>query len=455
MEAERLRIINVLKIEQLDIRLGKITRISGKNDTGKSSTLAAVKSLIEGGTDATLLRQGAEEGEVVLILNDGLELREDLTPGKQERSVIHPEFGPQKRPQTIIDSLITPSSFNPAEFLTAKPERQKELVLQALPLTVTAEQLQETTGYAPRYIILPSTHGLQAIAAHHQDLYDARTNHNRDLKQKQAAAQQIEESLPKAPPEGDWTAELKQCERQVKALEEELRGRKQMAERQSAEDLVALNRDADAQIEEFRRGTQVQIRELERILMEQTEGTRQVAAQMAAEKRDTLKGDFAVIEEHVSPKLQEWVQKAEHARTMAEQDIRAESARTLLKQMMGKAKQDKSESDRLTVALKRLAEFKAKITASLPIADLEIKPDGLFYRGFPIARNAESARVTLAVELAALQAGKLGLILVDGVECLDQGTQALLEEIIQSKPGLRAILARTTEDETLTVTTEG
>ena len=183
MEAERLRIINVLKIEHLDIKLGKITRISGKNDTGKSCTLEAVKSLIQGGTDATLLRDGAEEGEVVLILDDGLELRENLAPGKKERTVIHPQLGPVRRPKTFIDSLITPSRFNPAEFLTAKGERQKELALQAIPVSVTAEQLQEATGYKPAFPIPAMMHGLQAIASHQKTLYDTRTNVNRDLKQ--------------------------------------------------------------------------------------------------------------------------------------------------------------------------------------------------------------------------------------------------------------------------------
>lgn len=454
MEAERLRIINVLKIEHLDIKLGKITRISGKNDTGKSCTLEAVKSLIQGGTDATLLREGAEEGEVVLILDDGLELRENLAPGKQERTVIHPQLGPVRRPKTFIDSLITPSSFNPAEFLTAKGERQKELALQAIPVSVTAEQLQEATGYKPAFPIPAMMHGLQAIASHQKTLYDTRTNVNRDLKQATATVKSLQESLPEDPAEGDWPSEISHLEEALETLEFAHRTKSIACQRETGEALrasagelescIAARKDAvQREIDAIRQALNADLSELAHHAVERDDNIR--AQSDAAQKS---------LDDLYVPQREALLTEKSHAQTMVDQHVRAESACKLLEKNAKQASMLKTESERLTAALKNLDAFKAEVTATLPIADLEIGTDGLIYKGFPLHRNAESSRVMLAVELAALQAGKLGLILVDGVECLDSSTQALLEEVIRSKPGIRAILARTTEDETLTVTTE-
>ena len=461
MEAERLRIINVLKIEHLDIKLGKITRISGKNDTGKSCTLEAVKSLIQGGTDATLLRQGAEKGEVVLILDDGLELREDLAPGKQERKVIHPQLGPVTRPQTFIYSLITSSSFNPAEFLTAKGERQKELALQAIPLEVTAGQLHDATGYHPGHQIPPRMHGLQAIAVHQKDLYDARTNVNRDLKQATATVKSLRESLPEDPPDGNWATEIQRCEDRLGAHALAWGEKKQACAKETSDAIGRLKdevflRDQDfhQRAEDKIRGLAEAIRGIQAGLSKDLDSLHNELEQAVAKQSAVGHEAEKALELSYRPQHEELLRQKANAETMKEQHIRAESARALLEKTAKEAGKLKSESERLSAALKKLDAFKAQVSATMPIPDLEIGTDGLIYKGFPLHRNAESARVMLAVELAALQAGKLGLILVDGVECLDSSTQALLEEVIRSKPGLRAILARTTDDERLTVTTE-
>ena len=62
MKIASIHIENVLGIEELDINPGAVTRITGANATGKSSTIEAIKSAVKGGHDATLIRQGAEHG---------------------------------------------------------------------------------------------------------------------------------------------------------------------------------------------------------------------------------------------------------------------------------------------------------------------------------------------------------------------------------------------------------
>lgn len=440
LRVSKIVIHNVLGIEEFEVSPGRFTRIAGPNASGKTSILEAIKSIWTGNThDASLLRKGAKKGDVCLVLDDGVEIIKEIFADKSVLSVKVPKLGKISRAPSYVKDLVSSASLNPVEFLTAKPERQKELFLRAQPVHVTREQLEAAVGFP---LTIPTDgHAFDVLAAAEKLFYDDRTEVNRTLKQKQAAVQQLATSLPKAPPEGDWPSEVKQCQRQVKALDEESWGRKQMAERASAEEITELGRDLDAQIVEFRRGTQEQIRELERILAKQIEGIRQVAAQMAAEKRDALKVMLATIDSEVSPQHQEWIQKAEHARTMADQYIAAESARTLLAQYEADGKALAEEAQGLTQGLLGLRTLRASLTANLPIPGVTVGEQELEVDGIPMSRVEASRKVTLAVELAMLGAGELPLIIVDGIEALDHHTLDLFKATI-SKYEAQVLAAR-------------
>ena len=429
LRAVRARFENVFKFEHLEFDLGRWNLLKGPNGVGKSTALEAVRSLFKGNVhDGTMLKKGAKRGEVCLVLSDGVELVKHLLEGKTLLSVRVPKLGEISRAPGYVKTLLGSLELNPIEFITAKPERQKELFLRALPLQVTREQLEAAVGFP---LTIPvEGHAFDVLAAAEKLFYDDRTDVNRNLKQKQAAAKQLEESLPKAPPEGEWAVEVKSCERQVKALEEERRGRKEMAERQAAEELGALSRDVDAQIADLRRVAQEQISHIERVLAENIDGTRQSAAQTAAEKREILKVTLATVEEEVAPQHQEWVQKAEHARTMAEQYVAAEAARKLLAQYRADAHALAEEAQGLTQGLEGLRSLRATLTADLPIPGVTVGEQELEVDGIPLSRVEESRKVALAVELAMLGAGELGLIVVDGLAALDPDHLELFKQMV-------------------------
>ena len=80
MQVSRIKISNVLGIESLEFDAGKFNAFTGRNGTGKTSALEAVKAALSGGHDATLIRKGAEEGEVVLVLDDGSTIQKRIRP---------------------------------------------------------------------------------------------------------------------------------------------------------------------------------------------------------------------------------------------------------------------------------------------------------------------------------------------------------------------------------------
>jgi len=162
------------------------------------------------------------------------------------------------------------------------------------------------------------------------------------------------------------------------------------------------------------------------------------AAQERKEQR------HAELEAKYRPKEAELKERIGHARAMVEQETKAAETRKLAAQMESDAQQLLEESDRLTNGLARLEELKTSLLSSLPIPGLEIKDGEIYVDGVPFDRVNESVRVRLAIEVAKLRVGKLGLIAVDGLECMDSKTFAAFEKSAADS-GLQFVVSRVSD----------
>ena len=91
------------------------------------------------------------------------------------------------------------------------------------------------------------------------------------------------------------------------------------------------------------------------------------------------------------------------------------------------------------------------MTSSFPIKGLEIIGGEVHYEGIHFDQLNTAKRINLAVELAALRAGSLGVICVDGCEALDEETFGKLVEVCHER-NLQMICTRVAE-EPLTINT--
>ena len=62
MKVKRLFIRNIMGVAEIEVMPNRVTLISGKNATGKTSIMSAIASIIGGGHDASLLRKGEKTG---------------------------------------------------------------------------------------------------------------------------------------------------------------------------------------------------------------------------------------------------------------------------------------------------------------------------------------------------------------------------------------------------------
>lgn len=424
MKVSKIRISNILGIDELEFEPGRYTEVAGHNGAGKTSVLEAIKSAIKGGHDATLLRQGAEKGEIVLVLDNGMEITKRVTPTKSD-TVVERDGMKASRPAETIKALADLLSVNPIDFLRAPKKERVNVLLEAMPMQADIETLSVITGTDASWVAdLPA---LEAIAQLHKQIYDERTGINRAAREKQSTISQLRGTLPdmSADSAPDTTALTEQLAKLTEAKDAEL-------ER------------IDNKLEGLRARSNERIAELQRQIDIEKAAFADIL-QKANRQREKTLSDYNEQRNAISSKLSA-------AQAVADQLARAQQTRDTIAAMESDVKSLVSEAAEKTAALTALEAYKATLLESLPIPGLEVR-DGEIYRGgVPFDRLNTAQQVQIAIELAKLRAGKLGLICVDGIELLDSKSyEEFKRQALAS--GLQLVVARVADSE-FTINTE-
>ncbi|MDD5302433.1 MAG: AAA family ATPase [Elusimicrobia bacterium] len=419
MRIVKIQIDNILGLEHLDIAPGALTVVEGANGTGKTSVLEAIKAGLGGGRDATLLRKGAKEGQVVLVLDDGTEITKRVkADGAATATVKHPTFGAIAKPQSYLDKLADALSVNPIAFLAAPPTKRAAWLLEVLPSKVTDEDLAKAgvTALPPA-----SVDGLQRIEAARKAAYDERTGVNRTSKEKRATIAQLEAALP--PDSGaDPRQETATADQDVSSLNRELATKLEKVRSDEAADTKAVNAETDAAI-----------RKLE------ATRTQDLAAISA---KSTSRREEAAAE--IQPRIDEATARAAAARTRAERYAADQRSRTFIAEHREAVEALEENASRLTATLEKLDALKAAALANLPIKGVEVRDGEVYVDDIPFDRVNRARQIRVALNVARLRAGQLGLVCVDGLESLDADTFAQFEKAAE-KSGLQFVVNRVTQ----------
>lgn len=144
MSIVKLTIKNFLSIQDVEIVPGKINQIFGSNNQGKTTILKALEFAFKGSNDASLIRHGQDQAEVIVELDNETTIRRKLySYGKQDVKVKKGEFV-SNAPQNYLNTLFDGISFNPLEILN--PKTRTQFILRALNLKMTQEELSEISG---------------------------------------------------------------------------------------------------------------------------------------------------------------------------------------------------------------------------------------------------------------------------------------------------------------------
>jgi len=433
MQITHISIKNILGIAELELSPEGFTEISGPNGAGKTSVLEAIKSVLETGHDATLLRKGAEVGETVLVLDDGTELSKRVTASGSTTSVRR-DGKKTARPAEAIKALTDMLSVNPIDFLRAPKKDRVRVLLESMPIEVDAQHLSELAGVEVKP--QPGVHALHVIQQVHTQVYDARTGTNRAVKEKTATISQLEAAVPPLPEgvagdEGELEQQLLAATEARDTTLGKITAKLDGLKTKAQADIDAVRAETQRLIDEAKAAGQAKVDAINAELAEQ--------AGKAAAAREKAHATHTAAVTPINTQLQVIRNDREAAgrRNQTLDTIAALS--TELASLT-------AEAERQSKALADIEAYKAELLAGLPIPGVEVI-DGEIYRdGVQFDRLNTAQQVGIAVEVAKLRAADLGIVCVDRIECLDAES---MEEFRRGalESGLQMFVTRVTDEE--------
>lgn len=441
MKIAHLKISNILGIDELEFDAGQFNEVSGPNGVGKTSVLEAVKAALGEGHDATLLRKGAEQGEIVLVLDDGSAIRRRVKAGASD-SAVRQDGKLVSKPAATIRSLIDTLSVNPVDFLRATKKDRARVLLESMPIKLDAQRLQTITGMpAPDAV---DGNALAVIDAARKTVYDARTGTNRAVQEKKATISQLQAAMPEAPggvegDEGSLQAQIDEAT--AKRDAEHLRIDTKLAglETQHVAGIQAIKDELQAAIGKLRAEAQQKIDEA----TASHQGVRDAAARQRAlttQRWNDATAPLRVAQSSI----------AANRDAAAKRRVTQETIATLTAELAALSE----TAAKQTRALQQIDDYKVELLATLPIPNVEVKDGNIYRDGVIFDRLNTAQQVGIAIEIAKLRAGELRVVCVDGIELLNTASyEAFREQAIAS--GLQLFVSRVNDDDSMSVAVSG
>jgi hypothetical protein len=469
-----LTVTNYRGIKAADVAIGEHGAVvKGPNGAGKTTVLSAIRAALAAqGVAPEDIHLGEDKAEILVDL-DALKVRRSITKKGSSLTVTNAEGLKYPSPQTRLGELLGTCALDPLGFYLAKPAERRKMVLEAIPLRVTVEQLER---WAPGSDIddidtLAGMHGLEAIETLRRQCYDARKEANRRVKEAAAVAAQASaeaDRLNGLAPDGQYVPP-EDAERALRGAEAALRTlQAQQAAAARAQAATEKTRErargwrdkaatiiADAPAEPssstiaaaVERANQAEARhrgleaELAKALAEMQQAVKVtmdhqrsvMAAQDARDKAARLTSEADALEASLADVDSMGVpEDAIRAAELQVSDARTGIETSKRMQEALKASQDASEAEGKAAERKAIADALDKVVDTLTheaprelaaspdmIPGLAFSDDGITLDGVPVDSLSGAEQMRFAVALAKRANAKSKILVVDKLEALD------------------------------------
>jgi hypothetical protein len=159
MRVIELKAENFKRIKAITIRPGDnpVVEISGKNSQGKSSTIDAIWTALQGAavlkSTPKPVRKGAQKAEIVLNLGEYIVTRRMTADGGASLTVTTPDGAKQKSPQALLDGLLGSLTFDPLAWIRMSDKDQAAALLSMLKIDLTRIDIDRQTAYDNRTVV--------------------------------------------------------------------------------------------------------------------------------------------------------------------------------------------------------------------------------------------------------------------------------------------------------------
>lgn len=420
---------NIMGVDELEFQPGKINVIEGKNGKGKTSVIRAIQAAVGGGHDATLLRNGETEGEVVLVFDNGYRLEKNIGTEKSEAILKDGQGRKVKRAASLIKDMIDGVGLNPVKILTASPKDRVKYLLDAVQMETPFDVIEGATGLQ---ISRDDTrHPMQIIDENRNHFYEERTETNRLLKEKKVVVSKMRGTIPFRADGTDWKAVGEKLVDEKQRVEMELQNSKDAAQVLFEREVERLRATMEARINAIRKEHDDLIGK-------------------AMDKSDVQKNE---AQDKAMPLLMELTEKISDARSNHDASAKVAGAQEYVEKGEAAIKEMEKDSEFMTHVIDQLDLIKADLLKNLPIAGLEVREGEIYLDGVAFDSVNKSKRVRFALTIAGLRDSQVPIVCVDDLETLDSESFSIFQAEA-AKTGMQFFVTRVTDNQELTVNTE-
>lgn len=473
MKITRIKITNLFGIKEYEAD-GKDRELTGKNGTGKTSVIDAIRYALTNKSDRKyVVRDGETEGEIIIETDTGLMVNRKARTLQSDYKSVKQNGMTVNSPEAFLKDIITPLQLSPIEFMSLDEKSQNAIILSMINYPWTMETIKEWFGEIPAEVNYDQNilAVLNDIQAENGVYYQTRQDINRDIRAKRSIITEIGASLPQDYDGSRWE--------NVNLSEKYMEIERIRKENDTIEKAKRLREGHDGKIRSFEADREIKLAALDREIVAKGNNIDTELASLK-ERIVSLEKEKASLSATKADK--EAVINSEHEKRVAqyESDIAAYSeyadmetrpVDTLLaeanaaekmkshinewRRMLNleeEVKELSQKSARLTEKIEKARTLPGEIleTATIPVNGLSVKEGIPLINGLPISNLSEGEKLDLCIDVAIQNPAGLQIILIDGVEKLSTEMRNRLYNKCKEK-GLQFISTRTTDSDDLTV----
>lgn len=473
MKITKIKIKNLFGIKEYEAD-GSNKELSGKNGTGKTSVIDAIRYALTNKSDRQyIVRNGESEGEIIIETDTGLLLDRKARIGMADYKSIKQNGVPVGSPESFLKDIVTTLQLSPVDFMNLDTKKQNSMLLDLIQYEWDMNTIREWFGEIPTGINYEQNilAVLNDIQAENGDYYMTRQDINREARAKKSVIEEIAGEIPVEYNLEYWKSvnlgELYAKVEKVRKANSEIEKAKIMVEGQ-ANKLRSFEADREIKLASLDREMTAESNNIDSELARLKE--RIIALEKEKESLNTKKADRArLIESEFEKEKAQYLSNIEAYLGLADKEIMpidslAEEAETAermksyineYERMIGLQEELEAlneKSRKLTEKIELARNLPAVILekAELPIANLTVKDGIPLINGLPISNLSEGEKLDLCIDIAISKPNGLQIILIDGIEKLATEMRENLYKKCKEK-GLQFIATRTTDDNELTV----
>lgn len=475
MNITKIKIKNLYGIKEYEAD-GRSVELSGKNGTGKSSVLDAIKyALTNKSNREYIVHNGETEGEIIVETDTGLSIDRKARTTKADYKSVKRNGLEVGSPEAFLRELFTPLQLNPIEFMNMDKKQQNAIILDMIEYPWDMGKIKEWFGEIPAWVSYDQNilSVLNDIQAENGDYYQNRRNIDRDIRNKKAFVEEIAASIPAGYDVERWeNASVGDIYRQIERIQKE---------NQLIEKAKMLRDSRESKIRKFDADREIDITVLDReianrankieksiaSLEEQIREYQKEKEQLASKKQDKLEvieqtyranvaqydAEVAEYVEYMDKEPGDVTELQEQAHEIENMQSHINEYKRMLR-LQDEIAEMREESQQLTDKIEKARTLPGEILAncSIPIKGLTVENGIPLINGLPVSNLSEGEKLDLCIDVALQNPNGLNIILIDGVEKLATDMREKLYAKCKEK-GLQFIATRTTDDEDMTVVT--